>query len=109
MPTHVTNCVVCEENCYCHNDTLALGCGGRSGEGGCENPPHIEFCSLECALELQRRLAASIANYHDVKAEAARDAYGDLADCPACAWRIRKGFAVAEVVRRHADERHCAA
>ena len=63
-PTHVTKCVVCEEPCYCCNDTHALGCGGLHGEGGCENPPAIEFCSLECAKELQRRVAESIENYH---------------------------------------------
>lgn len=70
MGTHVTKCVVCEAPCYCHNDEHALGSGGKSGEGGCENPPYIEFCSLACAEELQRRLVKSIANYHAVlKAE----------------------------------------
>jgi hypothetical protein len=65
MPTHEQKCVVCEDPTYCCNDTLALGCGG-SGSGGCHEGPFIEFCSLACALELQRRLVASIANYHEV-------------------------------------------
>ncbi len=65
-PTHATKCVVCEEPCYCCNDTGALSCGGHDGNGGCNSLPHIDFCSLACAKELQRRLVESIANYHDV-------------------------------------------
>lgn len=70
-PTHTTQCVVCEEPVYCCNEVHALGCGGSHGEGGCKNPPYIEFCSLECALELQRRLTESIANYYEVTGRAA--------------------------------------
>ena len=62
MPTHEQKCVVCEEPTYCYNDAHALGCGGN-GSGGCHCPPFIEFCSLDCALELKRRLGASINNY----------------------------------------------
>jgi hypothetical protein len=62
-PTHETRCIVCEEPCYCYNDTAALGCGG-----GCHETPHIDFCSLECALDLQRRLVERIAIYHEVVA-----------------------------------------
>ena len=65
MSTHITQCVVCGKNVYCCQDEHALGAGGAHGEGGCENPPFVEFCSLEHALELQRRLVKSIANYHE--------------------------------------------
>lgn len=66
MPTHVTQCVVCGVDCYCHSDEHALGCGGKHGEGGCNNPPHIEFCSLACAEELLRRIPLAIKNFHEV-------------------------------------------
>lgn len=69
MSTHTTTCVVCGKDCYCHNDTHALGCGGSgdlAGAGGCHNPPYIEFCSLDCALTLQNRLIEAIKNYHHV-------------------------------------------
>jgi hypothetical protein len=64
--THETKCIVCEKPCYCSNDSHTLGCGGKHGEGGCNNPPIIEFCSLGCAEELQRRLDASIAAAADI-------------------------------------------
>jgi hypothetical protein len=41
----------------------AAGCGGKYGEGGCENPPYIEFCSEECFRELERRMKKAWANY----------------------------------------------
>lgn len=66
MSTHVTTCVVCEAECLCTSDAHALGCGGHTGEGGCNNPPYIEFCSLACAEELLRRVAVSIANYQSL-------------------------------------------
>jgi hypothetical protein len=66
VSTHETTCVVCGVKAWCYNTAHALGCGGQHGEGGCKNPPYIEFCSLECALELHRRLTDSIANYHVV-------------------------------------------
>lgn len=66
MSTHITQCVVCGVDVACCNDTHALGIGGKRGEGGCHNPPYIEFCSLDHALELQRRLVDGIANYHAV-------------------------------------------
>jgi len=69
MSTHTTTCVICGAKCYCCNDAHALGCGGDHGEGGCNNPPYIEFCSLAHALELQRRLVEAIANYHQVVVE----------------------------------------
>ncbi len=63
MSTHKTDCIVCGKTCYCAGDTHALGCGGKHGEGGCENPPYIEFCSVECFGELERRLVAARKNY----------------------------------------------
>ena len=66
MPTHKTSCVVCAKDCFCCDDTHALGIGGKSGEGGCLNPPYIEFCSLACAEELQRRIVEGISNYRFV-------------------------------------------
>ena len=69
MSTHITQCVVCGKDVYCSQDEHALGCGGSGrldGCGGCENPPYIEFCSVEHALELQRRLTRSITNYYEV-------------------------------------------
>lgn len=66
MPTHITKCVVCRKQVACTQDEHALGAGGKHGEGGCENPPYIEFCSLEHALELRRRLDASIENYTEL-------------------------------------------
>ena len=66
MSTHRTNCVVCGKEILCTEDAHALGCGGKRGEGGCENPPYIEFCSLEHAQELARRIMASIENYREV-------------------------------------------
>lgn len=66
MSTHITQCVICGKDCYCSSDAHALGCGGKYGEGGCQNPPAIEFCSLEHALELRRRIDAAIKNYHEV-------------------------------------------
>lgn len=65
MSTHITHCIICGEQVACCMDEHALGIGGKHGEGGCLNPPYIEFCSLEHALELQRRVAKGIANYHD--------------------------------------------
>jgi hypothetical protein len=69
MPTHMTKCVVCQKDVACCGDSHALGCGGSQGKGGCNNPPYIEFCSIECALELQRRLVDSIENYREVVGE----------------------------------------
>jgi hypothetical protein len=63
MSTHITQCVVCGEDVACCHDEHALGCGGKHGEGGCQNPPYIEFCSLAHAEELQRRLAEQIASF----------------------------------------------
>lgn len=71
MSTHITECIVCGKKCYCSSDEHALGIGGKRGEGGCENPPHIEFCSLEHALELQRRVALGIQNYLELYPEKA--------------------------------------
>lgn len=89
MPIHIARCTFCGGTCLCHNDEHALGCGGSHGEGGCGVPvlslvprrahghdplgtapwvPTMEFCSLACARELQRRLVECIANYnHRVK------------------------------------------
>lgn len=78
MSTHRTFCVVCGTDVLCSGDNHALGCGGKAGEGGCENPPYIEFCSLEHALELRRRLDDSIANYRECHGECQR------ADCWEC-------------------------
>jgi hypothetical protein len=63
MPTHITNCTVCGEAVACCNDVHALSIGGQHGEGGCDNPPHIEFCSLAHAEELHRRLTESITSF----------------------------------------------
>lgn len=76
MSTHRTKCVVCEEDCYCYNDAHALGCGGPNGNGGCQEYPSIEFCSLDCALELQKRLVKSIANYQRVVKENNEELWG---------------------------------
>jgi hypothetical protein len=67
MSTHITKCIVCGKNVFCSQDEHALGCGGSHGEGGCQNPPYIEFCSLEHAAELRRRLDDAIARYHAVR------------------------------------------
>ena len=65
MSTHKARCVVCHADCFCCNDTHALGCGN----GGCESTePEIAFCSLACAEELQRRLVERIAIYHAIVA-----------------------------------------
>lgn len=80
MSTHRTFCVVCGTAVYCSGDNHALGSGGWHGEGGCDNPPYIEFCSLEHALELRRRLDASIENYHSVHGDCDRR---DCRDCRA--------------------------
>jgi hypothetical protein len=78
MSTHRTFCVVCGTDVYCSGDNHALGSGGVHGEGGCDNPPYIEFCSLEHAVELRRRLDASIENFREVHGECSR------ADCYDC-------------------------
>lgn len=78
MSTHRTFCVVCGVDVYCSGDNHALGCGGDHGGGGCDNPPYIEFCSLEHALELQKRLAEAIDNYREVHGACER------ADCHGC-------------------------
>ncbi len=66
VSTHTTQCVVCGKDVYCCEDVHALGIGGKRGEGGCSNPPFIEFCSLAHAIELLGRLTGAIANYHRV-------------------------------------------
>ena len=66
MSTHITQCVVCGHDIGCTSDMHAAGCGGKHGEGGCENPPHIEFCSEECFHELEKRMKESWANYCEV-------------------------------------------
>jgi hypothetical protein len=68
MSTHITRCIVCGKDIYCTSDVHALGCGGQRGEGGCENPPYIEFCSEECLHELERRMSKSWKNYLECKA-----------------------------------------
>ena len=73
MSTHKTQCVVCGEDVYCYDDVHALSSGGKHGEGGCDNPPYIEFCSLEHALELQARLTRSIANYLSLSTDVLTD------------------------------------
>lgn len=40
-----------------------------SGEGGCGNPPYIEFCSEKCFHELEKRMTESWANYQRVLAK----------------------------------------
>ena len=44
MPTHIVPCIICGTPVACSEDVHALGAGGQAGEGGCENPPLIEFC-----------------------------------------------------------------
>ena len=67
MSTHESRCVVCGKTIYCCSDEHVLG----SGRGGCmENEDlRIEFCSLDCFYELQRRMAERL--------EVARDLYPD--------------------------------
>lgn len=48
MPTHESRCIVCEEPCYCCDDTHALRCGAGCGQDGTK----IEFCSLACFDQL---------------------------------------------------------
>lgn len=67
MPTHKTQCFICGKDVFCSSDTHALGCGGEYGEGGCNNPPYIEFCSVEHAEELKRRVQCGIDNYNDLQ------------------------------------------
>lgn len=63
MSTHRFNCVVCGKETMCTADAHALGCGN----GGCYDPGlKIEFCSIECALELQRRLVERIRIYREI-------------------------------------------
>lgn len=69
MSTHETICIVCGGPCYCCDDMHAAGCGGMSGEGGCGNPPYIEFCSEKCFHELEKRMTESWANYQRVLAK----------------------------------------
>ena len=65
MSVHRTSCVVCEADVFCCADEHALGCGGKRGEGGCDNPPYIEFCSLACAEELLRRLTENLERFKE--------------------------------------------
>lgn len=57
MSTHTWYCIVCGEPTYCMNDAHALGCGDSSC---CDaqglRPLVIEFCSLACFEDLQRRM-----------------------------------------------------
>lgn len=59
MSTHIVPCIVCNKEVGCCQDEHALGLGGKHGEAGCENPPHIEFCSIEHFLELKCRIDKS--------------------------------------------------
>jgi len=65
MPTHITQCVVCGSDVACCDDVHALSCGGDHGEGGCKNPPFIEFCSVKCFEDLERRMAAGKKNFQE--------------------------------------------
>ena len=56
MSTHCVPCLVCGNEVGCCQSEHTLGLGGKHGEGGCENPPHLEFCSIGCFLELKRRI-----------------------------------------------------
>lgn len=89
MSTHRTFCVVCGTAVYCSGDNHALGCGGAHGEGGCDNAPYVEFCSLEHALELRRRLDASIDNYRQVHGHCDRK---DCGECHALASRMPRAY-----------------
>jgi hypothetical protein len=71
MSTHKTNCIVCGDDVYCTSEMHAAGCGGSEGEGGCHNPPFIEFCSEACFHDLESRMRESWAHYLEVKAEMA--------------------------------------
>jgi len=44
----------------------ALGCGGKKGSGGCQEPPYIEFCSIDCFHELVKRMKRALANYREL-------------------------------------------
>lgn len=69
MSTHQTQCVVCSDDVYCTSDMHAAGCGGDHGEGGCQNPPYIEFCSEKCFHELERRMVKSWKNYLECQSD----------------------------------------
>jgi len=58
MSTHCSPCLLCGERTACCNDEHVLGVEIYSSNG-CENAYHSigEFCSLECFLELERRMA----------------------------------------------------
>ena len=66
MVTHVTVCVVCEDDVFCSSDTHALGCG----EGGCDSPgPKIEFCSEQCFRDLYARMLERWKIYCEIRRE----------------------------------------
>lgn len=69
MPSHKQHCTWCGTDTYCHNDEHALGCGGGDGRGGCDNPPFIEFCSLECLIKLREALFKAEEKYKRMKLE----------------------------------------
>lgn len=65
MPTHETKCVVCESPVYCCDDVHALSIGGPEGHGGCEKPPFIEFCSVKCFEDLEKRMVSAKQNFKE--------------------------------------------
>lgn len=52
MSTHWTHCIVCEKETSCNSQGHVLGCGKCCLSKG----PAIDFCSLDCFLELSARM-----------------------------------------------------
>ena len=58
MSTHCSPCTICGRQTACCNDTHALGIEIYGHAGSCENSiiPIGEFCSIECFMEIRKRL-----------------------------------------------------
>lgn len=56
MSTHIGKCVVCDKTTYCCNDEHVLGAGRGIPCSPKEGFPPIEFCSLECFMELRNSM-----------------------------------------------------
>jgi hypothetical protein len=56
MPTHTGKCVVCHHRTFCCSDEHVLGSGRKSCNFDPEDDLRIEFCSLECFMELRKSM-----------------------------------------------------
>ena len=59
MSTHRSPCLVCGGMTYCCNDEHVLGVDIYNSPGSCENSDESigNFCSVQCFLELECRMA----------------------------------------------------